>query len=102
RARTLRQAHHAHAARDRAAGDDDQLLALTVLRGEQVADPREDVDARLSVAGGDDARAELDHDAPHWWSLFARRPGSGALPAAATPYARPSRRGPALNRGPAR
>ena len=50
RGRTLRQAHHAHAPRDRAAGDDDHLPALAVHAGEQVAHAREHVHARLAVA----------------------------------------------------
>ncbi len=57
RGRALRQVHHAHPARDRAAGDDDRLAAGAVQRRELVADAREHVHAQRALAVGDDARA---------------------------------------------
>ena len=65
RAGTLGQVHHAHAARDRAAGDHYHLRALAMHAREHVAQAREHVRARLAAPVGDDARAELDDQAFH-------------------------------------
>ena len=60
------QLHHAHAARDRAAGDDDHLARPRVRPPRAASQmPREHVHAQLAVAVRDDARAELDDDPSH-------------------------------------
>src|SRR6185437_3499190 len=71
--RACRQAHDSHAARDRAGGDDHDLLALTVQRGDDIADSLQHAGAQLSLLVGNDARAELDDHALHPWSLCSAR-----------------------------
>ena len=56
---------------DRAARDDDDLVARRVALGDDVADPGEDVRAQRAVVARHHPRAELDDDARHPWSQDA-------------------------------
>ena len=72
RGRALGQVHHSHPARDRAACDDDHLRTLAMQAGELVAHGGEHVQPRRALAVGDHAGSELDDQASHALSLFAR------------------------------
>ena len=65
RPRTHRQPHDAHAARDRPARDEHDVVAGRVARRGLGADALDDAGAQLAVVLGDDARTELDDIAGH-------------------------------------
>ena len=56
----------AHPARDRAAGDDHDVVAGRVQRGDLVADARERVGAQLAVVVGDELDPSLIDDGSSW------------------------------------
>ncbi len=60
-----RKAHHAHPARDRPAGDEHDVVARGVTVGRLGADALQHIRAQLAGVLGDDAGAELDHEAGH-------------------------------------
>jgi hypothetical protein len=67
-----RQSHDAHAARDRAARDEHDVVAGGVARRGLRADALDDGGAQLAVVLGDDARTELDDVAGHARSELTR------------------------------
>src|SRR6185312_4969285 len=72
RARPLGEAQRAHPARDRAAGDDRDVVAGTVQRSRLLAHVREDIGARLTGVVGDDRGAELEDDGTHPAAAYSR------------------------------
>ena len=68
-----RQAHELDAARDRARGHDDDVVARGVAGGDPIADARQDVGPQRAGVLGDDARTELDDVAGHRGSAQAIR-----------------------------
>ena len=74
RGRARAHAEQAHAAGDRAAGDDDDVDALVVERGDLLADARDDGQAQLAVVLGDDRRSQLDDGDRHVGPQLRRGP----------------------------
>ena len=65
RPRADRQLEQPHPARDRAGGDDHDVDALAVQRGDLVAHAVEHAGAQVAVRLGDDGGSELDDEGGH-------------------------------------
>ena len=76
RGRARREAHELDAARDRARGHHDDVVARGVAGGDLVADPRQHGRPQRAGVLGDDARTELDDVAGH--RVGAGYPGSSS------------------------